>query len=150
MKLVKNIGCGSTLYAEFKNGISYAFLHGVTLQQERLHDPTVYPLVAKLMARLHNIDIGSQAPSLWDRLGHFIDVSPDRFTDTAKQERFEKEYLTKPQLREEAAKLKALLPSCCSPVVFCHNDALLANIVLDGDKVSFIDLEYGAPSYAAY
>ena len=35
-------------------------------------------------------------------------------------------------------------------VVFCHNDVLLANVVIQEDNVNFIDLEYGAANYAAY
>lgn len=34
--------------------------------------------------------------------------------------------------------------------VFCHNDALLENIIVDGDKVSFIDYEYGDRNYREY
>ena len=33
MKMVQKIGCGSELYAEFNNGISYEYLHGDTLPQ---------------------------------------------------------------------------------------------------------------------
>ena len=36
-------------------------------------------------------------------------------------------------------------------VVFCHNDALLANVVIQEENViNFIDLEYGAPNFAAF
>ena len=36
-------------------------------------------------------------------------------------------------------------------VVFCHNDALLANVVIqEGNVINFIDLEYGAPNFAAF
>ena len=37
-------------------------------------------------------------------------------------------------------------------MVFCHNDALLANIVVKKktEEVIFIDMEYGGPSYAAF
>lgn len=37
--------------------------------------------------------------------------------------------LTKSELREEVAFLKSLLPDLKSPVVFCHNDLLLKNII---------------------
>ena len=40
-------------------------------------------------------------------------------------------------------------------VVFCHNDALLANVVIQEENfsenvINFIDLEYGAPNFAAF
>lgn len=36
--------------------------------------------------------------------------------------------------------------------MFCHNDLLLANVVVNdsGDDVTFIDYEYAADSYQAY
>ena len=38
-----------------------------------------------------------------------------------------------------------------TPVVFCHNDAMPANMVLKEDKtIALIDLEYGGPNHAAY
>jgi thiamine kinase-like enzyme len=40
--------------------------------------------------------------------------------------------------------LIGLLENCSSPLVFWHNDALLANIVLKKtEEVIFIDMEYG-------
>ncbi len=40
----------------------------------------------------------------------------------------------------------------CSPVVFCHNDLLLKNIIYDSDKksVTFIDFEYADYNYQAF
>lgn len=149
MKLLQNIGCGSKLYAEFNNGISYEFIHGDILTQDRLHDRLVYPLVAQMMAKMHNIDTGSK-PGLWKKMEQFINTSPDALKDAVKQQRLVKEYLTKAELRSEAAELECLLSTCSSPTVFCHNDALLANVVVQDDKVLFIDMEYGAPNYAAY
>jgi len=149
MKLLETIGCGSKLYAEFNNGISYEFIHGDILTQDRLHDPKVWSNVAKMMARMHNIDTGSK-PQLWNTLDNFINTSPDTFQDQNKQHKFSKEYLTKAELREEVSTLQNLLSSCDSPVVFCHNDVLLNNVVVQEDKVLFIDMEYGAANYAAY
>ena len=39
-----------------------------------------------------------------------------------------------------------------SPIVFCHNDLLHANIIYDetADKVSFIDYEYASSRYRGY
>ena len=36
-------------------------------------------------------------------------------------------------------------------IVFCHNDALLNNVIIqEKNVINFIDLEYGAPNYAAF
>lgn len=44
-----------------------------------------------------------------------------------------------------------LAPLGC-PVVFCHNDLVMRNIIWDEDSasVSFIDFEYSAPNYQPF
>ena len=42
--------------------------------------------------------------------------------------------MSKTELLHEAAALKCRLEQTASPVVFCHNDALLANIVYQQEK----------------
>jgi hypothetical protein len=50
------------------------------------------------------------------------------------KEKFVQGYLSKTELLAEAAQLKERLGSAASPVVFSHNDALLANIVYQQEK----------------
>ena len=57
MKLLNEGGCGSELYASFKNGICYEFLRGTTLTSDTVFNPDIYPLVARAMANLHKIKI---------------------------------------------------------------------------------------------
>jgi ethanolamine kinase len=58
----------------------------------------------------------------------------------------------KSKLEEEYAVLKAELCSVGSPVVFCHNDLLLANAIYNARKntVTFIDYEYSGYNYQAF
>jgi aminoglycoside phosphotransferase (APT) family kinase protein len=58
----------------------------------------------------------------------------------------------KSKLEEEYAVLKAELCSVGSPIVFCHNDLLLANIIHNANKstVTFIDYEYSNYNYQAF
>ena len=59
---------------------------------------------------------------------------------------------TKTYLKKQMEELEKELVQLTSPVVLCHNDILLANIIWD-DKSSrayFIDYEYAAPNYLAY
>lgn len=110
------------------------------------------------MARLHTVPLDSRVGEgrseavLWPRLHHFIRLVPDSFSDAAQQEKFVQGYPGKTELLAEAANLKERLRKAASPVVFCHNDALLANIVYQQkeDRVVFIDLEYGGPAPAAF
>jgi thiamine kinase-like enzyme len=50
------------------------------------------------------------------------------------KEKFAQGYLSQPDLLAEAACLKSRLAGADCPLVFCHNDALLANIVHQQDK----------------
>jgi ethanolamine kinase len=58
----------------------------------------------------------------------------------------------KGKLEEEYALLKAELCGVSSPVVFCHNDLLLANVIYNAEKsaVTFIDYEYSNYNYQAF
>lgn len=55
-------------------------------------------------------------------------------------------------LREEFHELYSALEKSNSPVLFCHNDLLLGNIVYtpEANKVTFIDYEYAEPNHQAF
>jgi len=146
MKKMQEMGCGSQVYGSFNNGICYEFIHGEILRQEMLKEKVVYRAVAQMMAKMHSIKVENTGALLWNRLNDFISCS------NPIDERLVKEWMTKEELRMEVSKLKSMLENCSSPVVFCHNDALLANCVVQKDlnKVIFIDMEYGGPNYAAF
>ncbi|XP_018334399.1 ethanolamine kinase-like, partial [Agrilus planipennis] len=66
--------------------------------------------------------------------------------------RYESLVLPKEQLRKEIEYLKENLTQINSPVVFCHNDLLLGNVICTDDESSvvFIDYEYAAYNYQAF
>ena len=75
----------------------------------------------------------------------------NKLTDMLKDPRLENHPLiSKEKLTKEVQMLEDKLSGVPSPIVFTHNDLLLANIVIDGDKVSFIDYEYGDYNYQVY
>ena len=146
MKRMEDMGCGSKFYGSFNNGLCYEFIHGEILTQGMLMDKVIYRSVARMMAKMHSVQLEKKKVLLWDRMEHFISCcNPD-------SDRLVKEGMTKDRLRGELNMLRGLLENCSSPVVFCHNDALLANIVVKKktEEVIFIDMEYGGPSYAAF
>lgn len=59
---------------------------------------------------------------------------------------------SKAKLREEFTELYAALVSTNSPVLFCHNDLLLGNVVYteERNKVTFIDYEYAEINFQAF
>lgn len=54
------------------------------------------------------------------------------------------------KLWKELSFLKAELSVLKSPVVFCHNDLLLGNVINTPGQVMFIDYEYACYNYQAY
>ena len=74
------------------------------------------------------------------------------FINVPIQQRLLKENLfSLDELNEEVSFLRERLTNVKSPVVFCHNDGMPANMVLKEDQtVALIDLEYGGPNHAAY
>lgn len=55
-------------------------------------------------------------------------------------------------MREEFKELFSALAATESPVVFCHNDLLLGNVVYTEDRnsVTFIDYEYAEVNFQAF
>ena len=121
---MQEMGCGSKLYGSFNNGLCYEFIHGEILSQDMLKDKVIYRSVARMMAKMHSVQVETKKALLWDRLEHFISCC------NPVSDKLLKERMTKDQLKVELNMLKDLLENCSSPVVFCHNDALLANIVV--------------------
>ena len=151
MLVLNNAGCGCQLYAKFNNGLAYEYLPGDILNIDSVKDPKVYPKVAETMAKMHlNVDLGSSVPRqpcMWNKLRMFLDQYPDTLKDARLQNH---PLISKEKLTKEVQMLQDKLNGVPSPIVFTHNDLLLANIVIDGDKVSFIDYEYGDYNYQVY
>uniref|UniRef100_A0A914YJS6 ethanolamine kinase n=1 Tax=Panagrolaimus superbus TaxID=310955 RepID=A0A914YJS6_9BILA len=55
-------------------------------------------------------------------------------------------------LEEQFEHLKQLLTALDNPIVFCHNDLLVYNILYDDKKenIHFIDYEYASPNYQLF
>lgn len=148
MQRMQEIKCGGELYCSFTNGLCYEFLPGQVLSQARLWEDKVWRGVAGRMARMHRLPLlpaEASSPCLWPRLRQFIQIS-----SPSCRPRLATEFLTKQQLLEEVDRLQEQLAGEEDALVFCHNDVLLANVVIQDDSVNFIDLEYGAANYAAY
>ena len=55
-------------------------------------------------------------------------------------------------MRDEFVKLYDELEKLKSPILFCHNDLLLGNVIYteENQKVTFIDYEYAEPNHQAF
>ena len=91
-----------------------------------------------MMAKMHSVQLENKEVLLLDRVENFISCC------NPVSDKVVKEGMTKDMMRVELNMLIGLLENCSSPLVFWHNDALLANIVLKKtEEVIFIDMEYG-------
>jgi len=152
MARMQGIGLGGKLYAAFNNGICYQFLSGEVLSQSRLWETVVWKGVAKAMATMHSAPLQpaeETTPCLWTRLKHFINCcNPICKPVLAANFPSKQELLIIAENLEEKLMMRTEKKD---DVVFCHNDALLANVVIQEENViNFIDLEYGAPNFAAF
>jgi ethanolamine kinase len=157
-KFLYSAGVAPALYATFDNGMVYKYIRGKTLTTTTVRDPRIYRLVAKTMARFHRLGAsdkragdGTTKSELWNKMEQFANLIPERFSSPSVDLRFRKTF---PQgvksLRADIETVKALLENIGSPVVFCHNDLLLTNILVQSDNsvegspvsVAFIDYEY--------
>ena len=113
-------------------------------------DEKVNQPVIEMMAKMHLMKTGGE-PCMWKRLRQFLSVVPKDFShDPIKNQKFiDYGIMSKDELSKEIDDMERELSSCNSPVVFCHNDLLLGNIVFNDGKASFIDYEYGAQNYQA-
>merc|ERR1719348_2880676 len=152
MSRMQGIGLGGKLYAAFNNGICYEFLAGEVLSQSRVWETDIWQGVAKAMATMHSVPlqpVEENTPCLWTRLRHFINCC----NPTCKPV-LAANFPSKQELLELASDLEKKLMNddkTSDDIVFCHNDALLNNVIIqEKNVINFIDLEYGAPNYAAF
>ncbi|XP_045763880.1 ethanolamine kinase [Maniola jurtina] len=153
--VLNKAGLAPKIYGVFKNGLSYEYYPGVTLDTDTVTDAKISRLVAQQMARMHKIQLGEEVPRepmVWDKIEQFLSLVPEKFTDANKHVRFTNSFGSITRLRIEFERLKSHLIKTESPIVFAHNDLLLGNVIYDESKgtVSFIDYEYASYNYQAY
>ncbi|XP_066906941.1 ethanolamine kinase 1 isoform X1 [Halyomorpha halys] len=151
-KLLQKAGFAPQLYAIFGNGLAYEYIHGEILTVETVRAPSIYPLVATMLAKIHKINNqDSQKPILWDLMKQYLKLVPETFSNPEKQRLYSEKFPDGIEvLHSEMLFFEEKLSHSSSKVVFCHNDLLLANIIHDQGKVTFIDYEYAGCNYQAY
>ena len=154
LKLMSEKGLGGKLYATFENGLAYEFVAGETLSVETCRKPEIYRSVAATVARMHRTaseGCETAEPCLWTKLNQFNELSPDEFDDPDMNRRYKEKLFSKEQRKAEIEEMRGILSKLNSPIVFCHNDLLLGNIVVrPNSQIYFIDLEYGDFNYQAF
>lgn len=156
INLLHKHGLAPELYATFTNGLCYEYVPGCTLTPKSIYEPKIWRLVASQMANMHKLPLApeqaSKEPMLKTKTLRFLNLIPEKFSDHAKQERVTAIFPSVTKLREEFNELHDALQRTNSPVLFCHNDLLLGNVIYTENlnKVTFIDYEYAEPNYQAF
>ncbi|XP_058127024.1 ethanolamine kinase [Anopheles ziemanni] len=158
IQLLHRYGYAPALYATFTNGLAYEYVPGVTLTTSTCRHERIWPLVARRMAQMHKVSEQSGtganpvAPALPAKTEQFLQLIPSTFSDPIKNERVWKVFPRIDELRAEFEDLYRRLLETNSPIVFCHNDLLLGNVIYDEERerVTFIDYEYAAPNHQAF
>ncbi|XP_055586418.1 ethanolamine kinase [Uranotaenia lowii] len=153
--LLHKHGYAPALYATFINGLAYEYVSGNTLTPESCREESIWKLVAKRMAQMHKVVDESSVigiAALPKKMEKFLKLIPDVFSDPVKNSRISQIFPSAMDLRSEFKHLYGKLQKLNSPIVFCHNDLLLGNVIHTADKnrVTFIDYEYAAYNHQAF
>lgn len=156
MRLLHAHGLAAPLHCAFRNGLCYGFNPGQVVDTALVRDPYVSRLIAQTLARMHSVRLrrkggGPATPSLFPTLHKYLGLVPTHFDDLEKNHRFVSSIPSRGELEREVSLLEAHLSGLGSPVVFCHNDLLVKNIIYqpEQDRVVFIDYEYADNNYQA-
>ncbi|XP_047972082.1 probable ethanolamine kinase [Salvia hispanica] len=145
-------GFGAKLLGVFGNGMVQSFIDARTLTPSDMRKPELVVEIAKQLRRFHEVEIpGSKEPQLWNDISKFFSRALTlKFDDSVKQKKYE--MVSFEEINQEINGLKAMTDRFNAPVVYCHNDLLSGNLMLnDNDgKLYFIDFEYGSYNYRGF
>ncbi|XP_076879088.1 ethanolamine kinase 1 [Brachyhypopomus gauderio] len=157
LNLLHAHGCGPKLYCSFLNGLCYEFVKGNVLDDTLLRQPSVYRLIAAEMGKIHSIKpraTSSPVPVLWSKLSHYLQLlrSSENDATLCHRSSVQQKVPSIDTLLSEMEDVKRHLNGIDSPVVLCHNDLLIKNIIHNPAEgiVKFIDFEYADFNYQAY
>jgi len=167
MRILHERKCGAQLYATFSNGICYEYMNGEILDVKDCWDPAIWPLITAEMAKLHSSREGgglidddddkrrARTPksAMWQKMRQFNKLAEEVMqNDPNLCSRLETVGVQRGWASGAIDELVSMVESKGIPVTFCHNDLICRNIVHDPKRkrVTFIDVEYAGPNYAAF
>lgn len=148
MNSLHSSGWNPPVYCQFNNAICYGYAPGRPLSLDDLTNPVILGEIAKTMARYHSINIDIDGVDWVQTILQSLPVSlPDDEVSSAMVSTIGSwDYLM-----QEFKKAKATMVSFKSPLVLCHNDVHVLNMIYDEvhGKVTFIDHEAAGISHLA-
>ncbi|XP_068131973.1 choline/ethanolamine kinase isoform X2 [Hyperolius riggenbachi] len=149
---------GPHLYGVFPQGRLEEYIPSRRLVTAELSDPEISSEIAAKLAIFHRMEMPFNKKPIWlfkTMEKYMSQISSLTFTQDALVEKFN--ILKSFHLEEEMKKLRCLLESTPSPVMFCHNDVQEGNILLlsarsshPSDKLMLIDFEYSSYNYRGF
>ncbi|KAL1920604.1 uncharacterized protein VTP21DRAFT_981 [Calcarisporiella thermophila] len=148
---LSNLELAPPLFGRFKNGLVYGYIPGRIFSVDDMAEAQKSALVARRLAQWHKVKLPIERQSrLFSTLYKWLKEVPTEFAD-GKRDAILKKHFTPNRLIEEVKFLEQALAKFNSPVVFCHNDLLHANIIYtESDDVAFIDMEYASYSFRGF
>lgn len=115
-------------------------------------NPVLAKLIARNLAKWHKMEVpGEPAPRLFRTLKRWLEGLPQVYLNPVIQERWKNSGFTREWIEKQSLLLEyKVIAAIDSPVVFCHNDLLSANIIDTGKDAMFIDYEYGAQNFRGF
>jgi thiamine kinase-like enzyme len=149
-------------YGRFGNGRLEGWIRMRTLSVRELAQPPIAALIATKVAVLHTQFVIPESlqefyttPSLWQQLEDWL-AQALRNTYQSSHDKERAATLDLATIPAEFVWCRSILPPA-SPVVYCHNDLLAANIMYDdgGDDndnatLQLIDFEYGGCNFRSF
>ena len=91
MKFLHQNGLAPEIFASFENGISYEFIHGVTLSSETVKEEKIWKLVAVQMAKMHKLKLNEEQmkmePMIKSKAEKYLSLIPEKFSNWEKSKR---------------------------------------------------------------
>lgn len=141
-------GLNPPVYFQFNNAVCYGFAPGRPLSLDDLTNPNILREIAKTMAHYHNIDYSSLDIKA-DWIQSVSKYLPDFLPDDEVSAAMVSAVGSWDYFKQEFEKAKAVMASFKSPLVLCHNDVHVLNMIYDEvqNKVTFIDHEVAGISH---
>lgn len=145
-------GIGPKLYGVFSEGRLEELIQASCLEQDDMYIPEFSSEIARIMAQFHTAEMPfiKEPNWLWNQFkGLFLKTRNLNFTDESKAEKYAK--IQSSNLEREYQELRLILEAFNSPVVFCHNDVNIGNILNHNNgRLMLIDYEYGSYNYRGF
>lgn len=144
---------GPQLYGVFPEGRLEQYIPSRPLRTQELQDPVLSATIATKMAQFHGMEMPFTKEPHW--LFGTMDRYLKQIQDLAPSGLPQGNLLEMYSLTEEMSRLRKLLLSTPSPVVFCHNDIQEGNILLlsepkGADSLMLVDFEYSSYNYRGF